>query len=118
MATELSRLLGANIRSYRKGLSLTQEKLADLAEMSTPYLNLLESGKKFPSEDKLESLAKALNVRPYQLFVDPLVDRMGEQRVTEALTSEFLRDLGNTVQAFVRNYPKSRSEQVTPPNTK
>lgn len=104
MATDLARLLGANIRAYRKNLSLTQERLADRLEVSTPYLNLLEAGKKFPSEAVLWKLAQTLEVRPYELFVDPLVDSSRASLVSSAVSEDFIAELGDLVREFAQDY--------------
>jgi len=63
-------LLAKNIKRARNRAGLTQQELAELCGLSTNYLATLETGGKFPSSDTLEIIAKALRLKPYELFVD------------------------------------------------
>ena len=63
-------ILAANLRENRRKKRLTQEKLAEMADISLRYLAMLELGKSFPSGEVLEKLSKALDIQTYQLF-DP-----------------------------------------------
>jgi transcriptional regulator with XRE-family HTH domain len=67
---DIREILAANLRENRRKKGLTQEKLAEMADISLRYLAMLELGKSFPSGDVLEKLAKALDIQTYQLF-DP-----------------------------------------------
>ena len=66
-------VLARNLKINRLKLGLTQEKLAEKANISTHYLAMVELGKKFPSADMLERIAAALEVEPYELFYMPSV---------------------------------------------
>ncbi|MDR0512566.1 MAG: helix-turn-helix domain-containing protein [Treponema sp.] len=61
-------ILSRNFKMNRLKLGLTQEQLAEKAEMSTHYIAMIETCKKYPKPETLERLAKALNVEPHQLF--------------------------------------------------
>jgi len=63
-------ILAANLRENRRKKGLTQEKLAEMADISLRYLAMLELGKSFPSGEVLEKLSQALDIQTYQLF-DP-----------------------------------------------
>ncbi len=54
--------IGSQIRKYRKLRGLTQEQLAELAELDTKHITRLESGKHIPNAKTLKKLADALNV--------------------------------------------------------
>jgi len=45
-------------------------KLAEYCNASTGYISEIEIGRKFPSADMIEKIAKALSIEPYQLFKD------------------------------------------------
>nr|AGS53528.1 hypothetical protein [uncultured bacterium contig00055] len=64
----IKEILAANIKENRRKKGLTQEKLAELADMSLHYLAMLELGNNFPSGEMLEKLAKALDIQAFQLF--------------------------------------------------
>lgn len=61
MAT-ITQKVGEQIRKYRKQKGLTQEKLAELANIDYSYLNLIESGKKNPTVKRLAKIARVLGV--------------------------------------------------------
>jgi transcriptional regulator with XRE-family HTH domain len=61
-------VLAANLKKNRRKRGLTQEKLAEQADMSLQYLALLELARKFPSGEMLERLATALAIEPHELF--------------------------------------------------
>jgi transcriptional regulator with XRE-family HTH domain len=67
---DIREILAANLRENRREKGLTQEKLAEIADISLRYLAMLELGKSFPSGEVLEKLSKALDIQTYQLF-DP-----------------------------------------------
>ena len=56
--------VGIAIRAFRQQAGLSQDELADRMDMSTPYISMLESGKRYPSIEMLVRLAFALEVRP------------------------------------------------------
>jgi transcriptional regulator with XRE-family HTH domain len=56
------KLLGNSIRRYRKKAKLTQEKLAELAELNEKYIGDVERGQENISFDALIRLAKALKI--------------------------------------------------------
>jgi transcriptional regulator with XRE-family HTH domain len=47
---------------------MTQEELAEKAKVSTHYIAMIETCKKYPKPDMLEQIAKALEIEPYKLF--------------------------------------------------
>lgn len=54
--------VGENIRKYRKKKLLTQEKLAELCELSTNYIGMLERAEKIPSLDTLIRIVNTLEI--------------------------------------------------------
>lgn len=66
----LKDLLTFNIKYYRYVNNYSQEKLAELSKLSPRYITDVERGLHCPTIPKIESLAKSLNIEPYQLFVN------------------------------------------------
>jgi transcriptional regulator with XRE-family HTH domain len=64
----LQRLLCLNIRQFRANRGLSQEDLAEKADLSVPFLGAVERGEKWPSPQTISSIAFALEVEPYDLF--------------------------------------------------
>lgn len=60
--------VGKNIQRVRKSRGLTQQELADKIDMNRAHLGHLEQGRKSPSLETLEKIAKALKVQIKDLF--------------------------------------------------
>jgi XRE family transcriptional regulator, regulator of sulfur utilization len=67
------RILGRNIRTHRKRAGLSQEKLAEKADLHPVYLSTVERGVKTISFDALVRIAKSLGVGLGDLFRGCLV---------------------------------------------
>ena len=61
------KLLGQNIAKYRKEKQLSQEKLAEMVDLSREYITRVENGQKNISLKKLFAIADALEVGFNQL---------------------------------------------------
>jgi transcriptional regulator with XRE-family HTH domain len=61
------RVLGEAVRKSRKAAKLSQEKLAEKADLSTVFISRIERGIESPSLDNLLKIAKALGVRVRKL---------------------------------------------------
>ena len=61
--------LGAYIREQRRQAELSVRKLADLANVSNPYLSQNERGLKRPSAEILQQIARALEVSAESMYV-------------------------------------------------
>lgn len=67
---DLRTLFILNLKKQRKEQKISQMRLAELCETSTSYIGEIEIAKKFPSIEMVEKIAKALKIRPFQLFMD------------------------------------------------
>lgn len=84
-------IFGLKIRQLRQENNLSFAILAERTGMSVSYLNEIEKGKKYPKEDKIRVLAKALEVA-YEDIVSEELDKNLEP-VGELLRSNFLQEL-------------------------
>lgn len=68
--TELYRVIGANIKRYRKQAKLTQAQLAEYSEISVSYLSKIEAVgcNKSLSISVLNQIANVLNVEITNFF--------------------------------------------------
>ena len=64
--------LGKRIKEYRKHRGISQEKLADLVDLTQTYISLLEGGYKCMSLPTFVSIANALHVSADELLQDSL----------------------------------------------
>jgi transcriptional regulator with XRE-family HTH domain len=65
---KLRAVVARNLRVLRKQKDFTQEELADIAGINRNYIGQIEREEKSPTVDVIEKLAKALSVRPLELF--------------------------------------------------
>ena len=61
--------LGQKIQMLRKKRRLTQEQFAELISIDPKNVSKIENGNNYPSAETLTSIAKALEVDIYELFV-------------------------------------------------
>lgn len=64
----INKALGKNIRALRKKKELTQEELAYKSELDYSYINQIENGKRNPSMEAVERIAKALGTKVQNLL--------------------------------------------------
>ena len=64
---QVARAFGSLLRTARNGAGLSQEKLAERANMDRTYPSLLERGLRTPSLLQLLNIGDALKVRPGML---------------------------------------------------
>jgi transcriptional regulator with XRE-family HTH domain len=64
------KLIGEAIRLHRKEAGLTQEKLAERADLNPKYLGEIERGEKIISIEALLRIAKAVETPIRQFFCD------------------------------------------------
>jgi transcriptional regulator with XRE-family HTH domain len=68
--THFQELFIKNLRFFRKKRGLSQLKLSETINISPNYLNALENGRNFPSPEVIQAMADALEVLPYQFFLE------------------------------------------------
>jgi len=61
-------LFGKRLRELRLERKISQEKLAEIADLHRNYVGVLERGGQNPSLDAICKLARALKVRPAELL--------------------------------------------------
>lgn len=63
------KILGANIRKYRKQIGITQEQLAEKIGKSVNYIGMIERGEKVPSLTTFVLIANAIGISTDILLV-------------------------------------------------
>ena len=61
-------ILGSNIKHYRTALGLSQEKLAEFAELHRTYVGAVERGERNISAKNIAKIAEVLGVEPHLLM--------------------------------------------------
>ena len=60
---------GTNVRTVRESRGLSQEALADKADLHRTYISDIERFQRNISLDNIQKLADALEVKPYELLM-------------------------------------------------
>ena len=66
---QAKKLLALNIKVLRKKLGFSQEKLAEITDLSTQTISDIEGCRTWVSDRTLEKLASVLNIDIFQLFI-------------------------------------------------
>jgi transcriptional regulator with XRE-family HTH domain len=96
----LREFLSANIKARREELNISQEKLAELADVSVQMIKAIESRRNWVSDTMLGKLAGALRVSSFQLLIPLDGSEMPEDA---ALISGILTNLRQNIQADINS---------------
>ena len=61
--------VGLNIKVARTKIYMTQETLAELANISRSAMSAIERGQSSPTVDTVNAIAKGLGIELYKLFI-------------------------------------------------
>ena len=98
-------VIAKNVKKYRKLNNLTQEALAEAAEVSNTYIANIECGQTWISDKTLEKIASALRIDEYLLFIPEKTDSADLKTVEKkqellGYLSKRQNELNNYVKAF------------------
>lgn len=82
--------IGKNIRMFRKEKDIRQDKLAEMADLSTNYIGMIERGEKVPSLETFLKICEALDVSADMLLADT---NYNGYRVKDSILSDKLNTL-------------------------
>ncbi|MDR1308163.1 MAG: helix-turn-helix domain-containing protein [Treponema sp.] len=91
---QLREILAGNIKKQRKHLGLTQEKLAEIADLSSNMVNDIEGCRTWVSDKTILKLAKALKLDVYQL----LLPKYGTQNGGSYISRKGVLQLKQTIE--------------------
>jgi transcriptional regulator with XRE-family HTH domain len=102
----LREILAKKLRENRRKCGFSQEKLAEKAGISTQYLAMIEIARKFPASKVLESLAEAMDIKVYELF---LIDHSPREEL-ELLRQDIVNEMKQTFVEIVEQALKCASK--------
>jgi transcriptional regulator with XRE-family HTH domain len=105
----LRKLLAANIKERRRKLAISQEKLAELADVSVQTVNFIEGCRTWVSDKTLAKLAGALRIEAYRLLLPDIVSRSEILR-SETMSVQTICDL----RRGILNDVNKRFEDIIP----
>jgi len=98
-------LLGARIKEMRRSCGLSQEQLAEKIGVEPRHMSRIEVGKNYPTIDRLEKIAEALNV-PLKDFFDfmhldsPDTRALKIEELVKGMNEDYQRIIFKIVRAF------------------
>jgi len=67
----LQRILVQNLKKHRRKCGFTQAQLAEKVNVSTHHIGMIELSRNYPTLELVERIANALDIKTYELFIDP-----------------------------------------------
>jgi len=98
-------VLAKNLKKTRLLRGITQEQLAEKADVSSHYIAMVETCKTFPKPEMLDRLAKTLGIESYQLFTVENDPNDSNERLHKKIVAELKHatiDIKQVVKEAVR----------------
>ena len=96
----LRKILAFNIKKQREKLGMTQEKLAERADISAAMMNDIEGCRTWISDKTLINLSSALMIDTYRLFIPEISSR---EAIPAEVVMELTLDLHEMLKAYTAN---------------
>ena len=94
---KIREILAQNMKIHRQRLGITQEDLAERANISTNFIGIIEQKRKFPGPEILDRIAAALEIETFELFATSA----SPQAELKKLHKEILADLDRAINEAV-----------------
>ncbi len=98
---ELQSRFSQNLKNERKKALLTQEKLAEIADLSFQMINDIEGCRRWPSEKSLIKIANALCIDVQELFK---ANSMEEKNVSLSAKRIVAKEIENLITESINSY--------------
>lgn len=104
---DAKKTFGASVRAWRNQLGLSQEKLAERAQLHPTYISSVECGARNVSLESIEKLARALDISISTLFPQPAktIPINGHKDIVKILLVE---DEPDDIELTLRAFKKAR----------
>ena len=110
--THIRSVIAKNVKKYRKINNLTQEALAEAAEVSNTYIANIECGQTWVSDKTLENIATALHIEVYLLFI-PIEETKDFYSIEKRQKIiEYLNKRENELETYVKDFFSKTFEQI------
>ncbi|MBP3923814.1 helix-turn-helix transcriptional regulator [bacterium] len=102
-------LFGKKLKDLRKERGLTQEKFAELLELETGSIGMIEIGQRATSFETLEKISEKLNINYYELFDFEEIET--KNSIEKAIIKE-INKLDEKTLKFILNFIKDISKFI------
>ncbi|MCR4789551.1 MAG: helix-turn-helix domain-containing protein [Treponemataceae bacterium] len=97
-------IIAKNVKKYRKLNNLTQEQLAEAADVSNTYIANIECGHTWISDKTLEKIATSLHIELYQLFIEENENTEHSENNDRAEIIKYLTERENEISKYIKSY--------------
>jgi transcriptional regulator with XRE-family HTH domain len=82
----LQQIFISNLKKKRKEHGISQMKLSEMCNTTSNYIGQIEMGRRIPSFEKIEKIAAAFGIAPYELFAHDIeVKKIKKQKAKDYL---------------------------------
>lgn len=102
-SVDIRKIFGENVKYFRKQKGLSQEKFAELLNVSTNHISVIETGSKFVTYKLLERIIDILEVTPASLFYTlgaENFDSMAKDKISSIIESELSKSISTIKQSI------------------
>jgi len=110
-------VLAENLKKNRRKLGLTQEKLAEMANVSVHYISMVETCNKYPKPEMLERLAETLEIESYKLFSVENDPNEPLERLRQSIVEDMKQVVKEAVKTAVSEQHKELKSTQSKPTT-
>lgn len=87
---------------------MSQRQLAQYADVPASFVGSMESGRAFPNAERLDRIAEALGLQPFQLFLDEKDGSIQDRYESLTALADELRDrVSGEIDATLRRHLQS-----------
>lgn len=106
-------VIAQNVRKYRKLEGLTQEQLAEAADVSNTYVANIECGQTWVSDKTLEKIAAALRIDIYLLFISEKTNQNAKDALAKSGENiSYLKKRQNELNNYVKAFFSETFEHI------
>ena len=105
---QIREIFAKNLKEKRRKCGLSQEKLAEKAEVSTHYIAILEIARSFPASEVLERIAAALDIEIYELFLVPQSHIEELEKLRRTIIDEVKQTIDDSIQKALSEKPDDK----------
>ena len=110
----LKQIFIQNLKEFRKKEGMSQMKLAEYCGTAHSYIGEIEIGRKFPSMDLIEKIAKILRIEPYLFFKSKTGNStlIEIEKANVRMPHSSKKQLQKQVKAYIKKHNSQSTSQI------
>ena len=110
--TNIREIFAHNLKEKRKKCGLSQAKLAEMVNVSTHHMAMMEIARHSPTLDLVERMANVLNIEIYELFIDPLSPSVEMERLYQTVAKDIDKVVCENIERIYQTTAKNIEQVV------